>query len=799
MSWPLRSRNPSWLGGLGWAAALGTLVLVATSVPRGMPEPVLTATFTDTCGAFTGTSPAFNESTVTRVALLGGTPNAPTLHVITNDESGLLLGEADKQTSPTYPVTQLGTPTAPFYKDVANPSLGDPFLYDGTVRPQFPALFITDITSGSSNAGDWQQTSGTRQVTDGVTASGSPVFKSSTAAFTSADAGKVITDTAGKNAIPVGTTIALVVNSTTVNMSANATSSQTGDLTTFGRPVYTSGASNLVGGTPEANFVGGSWSNAYLSSTGTYTAVKPVSKNNWDFGPGASGAPTPPWRQIADGTVTSGSNILTSTNAEFASTDAGRPIDDATATGGKGFIPAGTTIALVNSATNVTLSKKATGSASGDLVELGKLSVPFSAVLGSTGNEGFGSDVGWNITNLDAWNPTDKAYDSPLVAGHTYRLQVMTHDGDQNKTGGDAGEYCQTVTLPASPAISTSATGATVGASGAAGTITDTATLTGATTSPAATGTITFSVYTPSGGNDCATLVKAFAPLSIVGPDSNGNYSAGPVSFTPSAAGNYFWIASYASGDTNNSSTTSKCDDAGETSLVNPVTPKITTAATASVTIGQPISDTAALAGTTVDPNGNPAGGTITFTAYFNDNTCNAAALVFTSSPVAVTGDGTYDSATFTPSALGTYYWIAVYSGNLPNTKGASTSCGDSGEASIVTRLPSTNATNQFYYPNDTATVTGTGTFNGTVSFELHKAPNCSDAFVYRELNDSLNGNTSGSTSSTNNTSYRADASNSGPFFWKVTYSGDSTHFDVTACVESSSVSISDDGSTTSP
>ena len=34
-----------------------------------------------------------------------------------------------------------------------------------------------------------------------------------------------------------------------------------------------------------------------------------------------------------------------------------------------------------------------------------------------------------------------------LVAGHTYRLQFMVHDGDQNKTGGDVGEGCTVVTI----------------------------------------------------------------------------------------------------------------------------------------------------------------------------------------------------------------------------------------------------------------------------------------------------------------------------------------------------------------
>jgi hypothetical protein len=42
-------------------------------------------------------------------------------------------------------------------------------------------------------------------------------------------------------------------------------------------------------------------------------------------------------------------------------------------------------------------------------------------------NEGYGAEVSWNVT---------------LQPGHSYRLQVIVHDGDQNKAGGDSGEAC---------------------------------------------------------------------------------------------------------------------------------------------------------------------------------------------------------------------------------------------------------------------------------------------------------------------------------------------------------------------
>lgn len=42
-------------------------------------------------------------------------------------------------------------------------------------------------------------------------------------------------------------------------------------------------------------------------------------------------------------------------------------------------------------------------------------------------NEGYGAEVVWNV---------------PLEPAHSYRIQVMVHDGDQNKVGGDSGEAC---------------------------------------------------------------------------------------------------------------------------------------------------------------------------------------------------------------------------------------------------------------------------------------------------------------------------------------------------------------------
>jgi hypothetical protein len=46
-------------------------------------------------------------------------------------------------------------------------------------------------------------------------------------------------------------------------------------------------------------------------------------------------------------------------------------------------------------------------------------------------DEGYTTEIVWNIANIPGYDPT-----------HTYRLQFMVHDGDQNKTGGDVGQAC---------------------------------------------------------------------------------------------------------------------------------------------------------------------------------------------------------------------------------------------------------------------------------------------------------------------------------------------------------------------
>lgn len=120
-------------------------------------------------------------------------------------------------------------------------------------------------------------------------------------------------------------------------------------------------------------------------------------------------------------------------------------------------------------------------------------------------------------------------------------------------------------------------------------------------------------------------------------------------------------------------------------------TPDLTTTATASATLGDPISDTATLAGATSD-----ATGTITFNVYGPDDEDCSGGPAFTS-VVDVNGNGVYSSdltpndpsGDFVPGAVGIYRWTAEYSGD-DNNEAVSSDCNAANEASVVTEPPPT-------------------------------------------------------------------------------------------------------------
>ena len=152
--------------------------------------------------------------------------------------------------------------------------------------------------------------------------------------------------------------------------------------------------------------------------------------------------------------------------------------------------------------------------------------------------------------------------------------------------------------------------------------------------------------------------------------------------FTPTAPGTYRWIAAY-SGDANYPAVTSACNDANETSVVNQGVATVVTQATPNVTIGSPISDVATVTGGPAPAPRPPARSTSPSSA---PTTPPAPAPPSSPAPTAAAGrrpaaDG--HLGPFTPTAPGTYRWIAAYSGDA-NYPAVTSVCNDANETSVV-------------------------------------------------------------------------------------------------------------------
>jgi hypothetical protein len=219
-----------------------------------------------------------------------------------------------------------------------------------------------------------------------------------------------------------------------------------------------------------------------------------------------------------------------------------------------------------------------------------------------------------------------------------------------------------TAFAPDSPTLTTTASSPiTLG-----GTVSDTAHLSGGF-SP--TGSIAFKLYGPNDAT-CSTTPAFTSTVPV-----SGNSSYPSTTFVPTAAGTYRWVATY-SGSTNNAGVVDACTATNESIVVSKSTPTMTTQASAAIVRGGVVSDTATLSGGT-----NPTG-SINFALYGpNDATCSTTPVFTATDPVS--GDGNYPSATFAPTAIGTYRWVASYSGDT-NNGAVSGACNATNESVLV-------------------------------------------------------------------------------------------------------------------
>jgi hypothetical protein len=212
------------------------------------------------------------------------------------------------------------------------------------------------------------------------------------------------------------------------------------------------------------------------------------------------------------------------------------------------------------------------------------------------------------------------------------------------------------------------------------------------------------------------------------------------------------------------------------------------TNATASVTIGSPISDTATLS---LVPDGTT--GSIEFNLYGPDDADCSGTAAFTST-VDVNGPGDYPSGDFTPEEPGTYRWTAVFTPDPgQGVEGSTSECNAPNETSEVIAAPSALETAQSFRPQDEATVTGAGTLSGTVTFNLYDSlADCQAGTnaVYGPDTQQVSG-TDSVTVNTNNQTFDIDVDNDGHYYWGVEYSGDANHDPASSpCVEDTTVQI---------
>lgn len=264
-------------------------------------------------------------------------------------------------------------------------------------------------------------------------------------------------------------------------------------------------------------------------------------------------------------------------------------------------------------------------------------------------------------------------YESPDITESTpgsYQW-VASYSGDASNAPakGACNDPDEQVIVQAQPSISTTASGAVA----VGGQIHDTGHLSGGF-SP--TGTITFKLYAAS-DRSCSSALES----TTTTVNGNGDYDSPLV--TTSSLGEFQWVASY-SGDAENLSATTACNDPNEQVSVAQASPALTTTASPGVSAGGTINDVADLSG------GFSPTGTISFQLYASsDEECSKP--ISEALSVSVTkGNATYKSPAIPESTPGSYQWVASYSGDTNNTP-AQDACNDLDEQVIVQALgPST-------------------------------------------------------------------------------------------------------------
>jgi hypothetical protein len=378
---------------------------------------------------------------------------------------------------------------------------------------------------------------------------------------------------------------------------------------------------------------------------------------------------------------------------------------------------------------------------------------------------------------LSGGTATSPAY-TPLSTGVYCFLGV--YSGDTNYMGSsDASttSECFTV-LRTTPGVSTTPSN---GSSVLGTSNTDKVTVTGFTGGPTPTGTVHFYVCAGN-ANPCTATTAGVVDLGTVA--LSGTAMATSPAFTPTATGTYCFLGVY-SGDSNYTGGS----DGGTPTECFTVTPApsstVTTPAHASIVLTGTNTDTATV-------TGNPGGPTPTGTVHFYVCPGGASPCTPTTAGVVdlgmmnVSGSGataTAMSPAFTPSAAGTYCFLAVYSGDT-NYMGSSDGS-TLKECFAVNRIAPTVVTapthsSVVFGGSNTDAVTVTGmpgvTPTGTVHFYVCKGNATPCTATTAGVHDLGTAALSGSAGMATATSSPFTPATTGTYCFLGVYSGDSNY-----------------------
>jgi hypothetical protein len=410
--------------------------------------------------------------------------------------------------------------------------------------------------------------------------------------------------------------------------------------------------------------------------------------------------------------------------------------------------------------------------------------------LYSPSNPGCLTNPDSGLGSLQSWTVTLGQDGSAVVPVPGYTtMQVGTYQwvahysGDANNVSVTSACGTETVTVgKASPNITTNASeGGPVGTQ-----IDDTAMVTGG---DGPTGTVTFYLFSPDNATCANNSGETWLQSWTVALHSDGKASVPDPGYATTKTGTYQWVATY-SGDANNKSVTSECGT--EAVTIGKDSPTIATVASQGGPVGVQIHDTAQVSG-----GDNPTG-TVTFFLYSPSNaTCanadDAPGFVQTVTvPLGADGSASGAATPFTTNAVGTYHWIASYSGDA-NNGGATSRCSD--EAVVVTKDGTTISTTPTAGGvtgtkiSDVAKVAGGTSATGTVTFNLYAPtdPTCSGTPIYTSAAALGTGGTASSGVFT-------ATANAGTYNWIATYGGDANNAGVSGTCGQEPVVIVDGG-----